>query len=95
MSKKLIRILFYVMAILSVFVLYFANSYLKKVKNEPIVVIEGVNGGFYLDGNYFKDPLTLDVGRHEVIGESKIKLYNGRVLLVKIPHFEVEVIWEK
>ncbi|HOK33877.1 MAG TPA: hypothetical protein PK258_03315 [Fervidobacterium sp.] len=95
MSKKLIRTIFYGMAILSVFVLYFASTYVSKVKNEPLAVIEGIDGGFYLDGKYIDSPLSLNVGKYEVIGESKIALYNGRVLIVKIPQFEVEVVWEK
>ncbi|HOA17560.1 MAG TPA: hypothetical protein PL174_06975 [Fervidobacterium sp.] len=95
MSKKLIRILFYGMAILSVFVLYFASSYLSKVKKEPLAVIEGIDGGFYLDDKYIDGPLALNVGKYEVIGESKIALYSGKVLFVKIPQFEVEIVWEK
>uniref|UniRef100_A0A7V4KE93 Uncharacterized protein n=1 Tax=Fervidobacterium pennivorans TaxID=93466 RepID=A0A7V4KE93_FERPE len=95
MSKKLIRILFYVMTLLSVLMLLFTYKYVSKVKQAPLVTIEGLRGNYVLNGVLHSQETHLDVGKYVVFGESILRLYGNRVKVVKIPRFEVEVIWEK
>jgi len=95
MSKKWIRILFYVMTLLSVFMLLFTYEYVSRVKNAPLVTIEGLRGSYVLNGVLHSQEAQLDVGKYVVFGESILRLYGNRVNVVKIPRFEVEVIWEK
>lgn len=95
MSKKFIRILFYGMTLLSVLMLLFTYKYVKAIKDAPLVTIEGLRGNYVLNGSVYNNQRPLDVGRYVVFGESVLRLYGNRVRVVKIPRFEVEVIWEK
>ncbi len=93
--KISIRLLFYVMTLVSVILFVFTYKYVQKLKLEPIATIEGVYGSFVLNNQRFESPVELQPGRYTVVGASVIKLFNGRMKVVKLPHFEVEVVWEK
>lgn len=93
--KISIRLLFYVMTLVSVIVFVFTYRYVQKLKLEPIVTIEGIYGSFILNDQKFDSPVELQPGKYTVLGASVIKLFNGRTKVVKLPHFEVEVVWEK
>lgn len=93
--KISIRLLFYVMTLVSVILFVFTYRYVQKLKLEPIVTIEGIYGSFILNDQKFDSSVELQPGKYTVVGASVIKLFNGRTKVVKLPHFEVEVVWEK
>lgn len=90
-----IRLLFYVMTLVSVILFLFTYKYIQKLKSEPVATIEGVYGSFILNGQRFQSPVELQPGKYTVVGESVIKLFNGQTKIVKLSHFEVEVVWAK
>lgn len=93
--KISIRLIFYVMTLVSVMLVFFTYKYVQKLKSEPLVTIEGIYGSFILNDQKFESPVELQPGRYMVVGASVIKLFNGRTKVIKLPHFEVEVVWEK
>ncbi|WP_448375872.1 hypothetical protein [Fervidobacterium sp.] len=95
MRKSLIRVLFYVMTLVSVLMLLFTYRYMQNVKVAPLVTIEGLKGSYMVNGKIYDKALSLDQGKYIVSGESVLKLFGNRVKVVKIPRFEVEVLWEK
>lgn len=95
MSKNLIRVLFYGMTLASVLLLLFSFNYMKRVKDAPLVTIEGLRDVYYLNGKQYSGVTSMDLGKYHVIGEATLRLYGNRVKIVRIPQFEVEVIWEK
>lgn len=95
MQKNLIRFLFYVMTLVSVLMLLFTYRYMHSVKVAPVVTIEGLNGSYVVNGKLCNGIVELSLGKYIISGESLIRLYGNRVKVVKIPRFEVEVLWEK
>jgi hypothetical protein len=65
------------------------------VKVAPVVTIEGLNGSYVVNGKLCNGIVELSLGKYIISGESLIRLYGNRVKVVKIPRFEVEVLWEK
>ncbi|MFN4200499.1 hypothetical protein MNL76_02375 [Fervidobacterium riparium] len=95
MSKNLIRVLFYGMTLVSVLLLLFSFSYMRHVKNAPLVTIEGLRGVYFLNGKQYSGVTNMNLGTYHIVGEAILRLYGNRVKIVRIPQFEVEVIWEK
>ncbi len=96
MSEKFIRILFYIMALVSVVLFLFLLIYVKKIKNEPLAIIEGIYGSVFLDGRRYDGAVILEPNRtYEVIGSATISQFGGKKKIVNLQHFEVKVVWEK
>lgn len=93
--KMNIRVLFYIMTLVSVIMFFMVYKYTQRLKSEPLVVIEGLHGSFILNGERFEKEIELKPGKYTVIGASVLRLFNGKTKVVKLPRFEVEVIWEK
>ncbi|MGC8902476.1 MAG: hypothetical protein ACP5KD_03870 [Fervidobacterium sp.] len=96
MSKHSIRIAFYVMTLASVILFVLTFRYYQKVKTEPLAVVDGIHGTFIVNGHSYSGSLIIEPGKsYQMIGQVKIKLFNGITKIVKLTHFEVEVVWAK
>lgn len=95
MPKVWARAIMYSVLLLSLYVTYLSISYLFKVLRQPLVVLEPVHGSAVLDGKMFQGLVELPPGRHVVVGECKIRLFGGRLKVVRFPYFEVDVQWGK
>lgn len=95
MPKILVRVIFYLIFLVSIFLLVLSVRFVLKIKDAPLVVVEPLGKTVIVNGKRFEGPLVLETGRYLIQGESALKIFGNRIKIVRIPIFEVEVKWEK
>uniref|UniRef100_A0A7C4GIX3 PEGA domain-containing protein n=1 Tax=Fervidobacterium thailandense TaxID=1008305 RepID=A0A7C4GIX3_9BACT len=95
MPKIFVRVIFYLIFLVSIFLLILSVRFVLKIKNAPLVVVEPLGKAVIVNGKRFEGPLALKRGRYLIQGESTLKIFGNRIRIVRIPIFEVEIKWEK
>ncbi|ODN30078.1 hypothetical protein [Fervidobacterium thailandense] len=95
MPKVVVRVIFYLIFLASVFLLVLSVRFVLDIKNAPLVILEPLGKAVVVNGKRYEGPVALPSGRHIVHGESVLKIFGNKIKIVRIPVFEVEVKWEK